>query len=1003
MKKFAKWLVTALVVTCICCLTIGLTACGEKAKTVKSVEVNSNGELVAIYDNEEKVTLGKLSNVRSAEEKDGKLVITLVDGKTIEVPTKIDVPEQVKSVKSIASANGVLTITYTDGTTETVKVADKAVKSVAVKDGKLVVTLFDGTTEEVPLPSEKAVKDVTVVDGKIKVTYTDGTEEIVCKHENAIYHSLKHHSVNEAGELVEGYGIKLCPDCGATITVKEGHNLKETVVEPTCTSDGYTAVKCVDGDGVKGCGYEEAHDPDKDVPKLPHDYGDPVKVKDEGCEADYTTLKICKNCNHAEPTVVPAAGHEIEVDYDTLRKPDYDQAGSVTVKCKKCTYKTVLTLPARNNSAYVTAPVGEKKDCTELGEVAYSITLKAGEKILVDVEVKFSYAGVAGKHVFCGKSFVKDDKLILTQEEFDAKLAEGKIKLINGSKFTCDEQVQAQAIVDCENCTTEAITIFVAKDHEEDTTVDRTNVVPATCQEEGHYDYKCKGCGQTFRGTLEKVGHNYTKDVKVTPAGDGKYNYTAVCSECGDMLTIPNIEIINEIKADCQHEGKLIYKLNGEEKEFKTGDKTDHTLAIINGKNILVKPDSKLPYSEYKDYIKKILNGDMPEDANCEDAVNCLYECKVCHDDSNTVWLLGDHVIPKDETTGEPILTHHEPDCGVEGYDEYVCAKCHKPQQINKVDALVHDYEYEFDGDKTLTGTCKHNPAHKTEVVCDKVDVKTVKATCKEEGSKTYTCWKNGEVIDTKVQVLPVSTIHSHKVNGEDVPVEGLLKITPEEYAKNGGWLKILNGNEKFLCVESKKGTVEAIYDCSVCGESYTVFVYADHVIDSTKENNSKPATCTEAGKDDYWCARCGDHIERETIEPTGHDYNIVLKYEDDGKVYAYESCKNCTVSDKVETTIELTGTPIRKTPATCMATGLEVYKVTYKGHEYEVEKVIPKTTDHQTGNNPEITWTVKGKNGDVEGTWSYKGKYCDSCDEIIYTEDPVFTPDTPAEDTTNA
>lgn len=1032
MKKFAKWLVTALVVTCICCLTIGLTACGEKAKTVKSVEVNSNGELVAIYDNEEKVTLGKLSNVRSAEEKDGKLVITLVDGKTIEVPTKIDVPEQVKSVKSITSANGVLTITYTDGTTETVQVADKAVKSVAVKDGKLVVTLFDGTTEEVPLPSEKAVKDVTVVDGKIKVTYTDGTEEIVCKHENAVYHSLKHHSVNEAGELVEGYGIKLCPDCGATITVKEGHNLKKTVVEPTCANVGYTTVKCVDGDGVKGCGYEEAHDPDKDVPMLDHDYGDPIVVEITGniCENDYQEVRICKNeaCgHHVEAKVVPAKGHTVVFDeLLAADKPTATKEGKVTAHCSVCGKDDFeFVLPVLSNSAYKIEDASERNLCTDLGTDKYTIMLDG------KYEYSFTVGGSKGQHTFLGQKIdVETGILYLTDEEA------AQYKIIGGVKFTCDEDVKCTIALECEVCHVPEV-VRIAKHHEDDlSTKDVEEGGEATCYKKGKYTVKCVGCDKTFEREEERIAHKFDKNVEITKGDDGKYTFDAECSTCTDELCVANnvdpaerkqhfddVTGVKETKATCEAGGKYELTVGGEDIVVPNGEKLNgHVIAVDEkGEYVTVsdKEEDAVEYNKfnYKDAILKVTGvKDPATDLKCNEPKIATFECLTCGV-VETMYVIGDHKRPEN-------VPHQDQTCEKDGWDKWVCANgCGHEETENFKKALGHKYSYvpemSDDGARVvaLVGTCA-NPAetcehHEIRIECDNAEkTDEVASTCSVQGYIEWTCTiVDAETHETTTKVvkemLPLSDIHYHKVDGEDVPVVGPVKITAEDT-----WIYKIVG-AKAACGKGAQG----LFDCSVCGVATLIDVTADHVIDTTKENKSKAPTCETAGSYDYWCANCGEHVQEDNVPALGHNEVYTIAYDKETKMFvAHKFCSRCEKDLGKEDIVALADAGDLKVAdkhvdPTCLATGKDVYKIVYEVEgkvvaEKEIEIILPMAKDHQTEATA-IEWDVDklDVDGIVIGTTHYKGYYCKTCKKIVnvtstYTAAPAEEPEDP---TTNA
>lgn len=1028
-----------MVVTCICCLTIGLTACGEKAKTVKSVEVNSNGELVAIYDNEEKVTLGKLSNVRSAEEKDGKLVITLVDGKTIEVPTKIDVPEQVKSVRSITAANGVLTITYTDGTTETVKVADKAVKSVDVKDGKLVITLFDGTTEEVPLPSEKAVKDVTVVDGKIKVTYTDGTEEIVCKHENAVYHSLKHHSVNEAGELVEGYGIKLCPDCGATITVKEGHNLKETVVEPTCASVGYTAVKCVDGDGVKGCGYEEEHDPDKDVPMLDHDYGEYMDVVLTGniCENEYMRVRKCKNeaCgHHVDYETRPAEGHDLKFtkyeDLAPINRPSATTKGKVTAHCDRCGDDVEFELPVLGSTDYKIEDASERNLCTDVGTNKYTIKFDFKGK---QYEYSFNVGGAKGQHTFLGQKIdVETGIIYLTDEEV------AQYKIIGGVEFTCDEDVKCTIALECEVCHVPEV-IRIAKHHEDDlSTKDVEEGGEATCYKKGKYTVKCVGCDKTFEREEERIAHKFDKNVEITKGDDGKYTFDAECSTCTDELCVANnvdpaerkqhfddVTGVKETKATCEAGGKYELTVGGEDIVVPNGEKLNgHVIAVDEkGEYVTVsdKEEDAVEYNKftYKDAILKVTGVKDPATAlKCNEPKIATFECLTCGV-VETMYVIGDHKRPEN-------VKHYAQTCEQDGRDEWDCANgCGYHAVENFKAKLVHNYTYEptewnDEGKVTkLVGTCT-NPeetcvageGHRTVTYICKNAEKTaeVASTCSVQGYKEWTCTLENDSTIVVKEMLPLSDVHYHKVDGEDVPVVGPVKITAEDT-----WIYTIAG-AKAACGKGAKG----LFDCSVCGFPALIDVTADHVADPARDNSKDP-TCETAGSYDYWCANCGEHVQEDNVPALGHEdvYSIVYDKLAE-KFVVYKSCSRCDLEATEVHSISLEAAAEFKiadkcVAPTCETAGKDVYKITYKvGDEVlaekEIEVTVPKTTGHQTEGDA-IEWNVEVKDADENliETIHYKGYYCKTCKKVVNVTktvtpaEPAAPAEEPEDPTTNA
>ena len=983
-----------MVVTCICCLTIGLTACGEKAKTVKSVEVNSNGELVAIYDNEEKVTLGKLSNVRSAEEKDGKLVITLVDGKTIEVPTKIDVPEQVKSVKSITAANGVLTITYTDGTTETVKVADKAVKSVAVKDGKLVVTLFDGTTEEVPLPSEKAVKDVTYDAGKIKITYTDGSEEILsndCKHENSVFTSLKHHTVDEEGNLVYGYGIRMCPDCGAVITEKDNKHdwVKKEVVAPTCLVDGFTRYEC------SIC--HTAKEDDIVAATGEHEFGEYYPVSGTNvCEEATMSVAKCAHCDATDTRVEPAKGHK--VTFTMTEQPTATEKGHVKGECSVCHKDDIFEydLPVLNTTNY-TVVSAEREKCTDIGKDTYTLKEKLGGKY----EFSFVRDAQPGKHTYLGKQVDDNGVLWITDED----VAEHNIIILDEKTLTCDEEViynkdkAVKAIFNCDKCDVKNMTVVVAKKHSEKEGT-RTNVVEATCTAEGSYSYECAGCGKICDdGVLPKIPHTYDKKISFDKV-NGIYH--AEC-ECGDVYEETGITDYVVKPATCKEDGSITFTLkDGTTKTVKNGEKFNgHVIAYEDGKPVVVnhkdvdsaneeaKLAVALDYAKYKDLVV-ILDEETGDDATCKHAVKAIFNCvcEGCGAKAITVYLKGDHVPEKDQE-GKDVIHTVPATCEAKGYTYYHCTACDTDIKYNWVDELGHQYEYTVvkNGDEVtaLKGVCKNNPEHVDEIPCTLAEVKEgdeKEATCKEAGYRIWTC-TTAEGIKTVKEIIPVDkSKHVLDLNGKKVTVSGTLKIT----AENAAYVTILD--EGIPCKEGvqTKGT----FTCAECGAHPTIIVTADHTPDPATDE-STPAACGQNAHLKYTCKDCG-HTVDEDVPGTAleHEIERVLSLKN-GKFYATEKCKKCDYKeDDVDTELAIgsAGVTAEIDEPTCVADGKITYTVVYKNETYTVVDPIAKTPDTHDLEDVVYKWTAKGEKDGKTGTYKYVGKLCKNCGKIIIDDE---------------
>ena len=222
----------------------------------------------------------------------------------------------------------------------------------------------------------------------------------------------------------------------------------------------------------------------------------------------------------------------------------------------------------------------------------------------------------------------------------------------------------------------------------------------------------------------------------------------------------------------------------------------------------------------------------------------------------------------------------------------------------------------------------------------------TKKATCTEDGEKTYTCTVCNT---TKTEVIP-ATGHQHK------EVRNAKKATCTEdgytgdtYCKDcgekleaGSVIKKLGHTwDNGVITKEATETEEGIktYTCKNCGETKTESIpKTEHQWDNGKV--TKEATCKEEGSKTYTCSICGD-TKTETIPKKDHTW-------DEGKVTK---------------------------KATCTEDGLKIYTCKNCG---ETKEETLKATGHQhteVRNEKKATCTEDGYSGDV---------YCKDCGELI-------------------
>ena len=307
-----------------------------------------------------------------------------------------------------------------------------------------------------------------------------------------------------------------------------------------------------------------------------------------------------------------------------------------------------------------------------------------------------------------------------------------------------------------------------------------------------------------------------------------------------------------------------------------------------------------------------------------------------------------------------------EATCTEEGEKKFTCSICgdektekisatgHQHTEIrNKKEATCKETGYSGDtwckdcGKKILSG----QTIAKTENHSWDAGKVTTKATCTEEGEKTFTCSICGDKKTEKIS----ATGHQH------TEIRNKKEATCKETGYSGDtWCKdcgkkILSGqaiaktedhswNQGEITKEptcKEKG--EKTFTCSICGNTKTEKVSTtDH--QHMEIRNQKNPTCKEAGySGDTYCADCGVKISSgKTIAKTkNHNW--------DGGVITTEP----TCTERGEKTF------------TCTICGnTDTKKVNATGHRYGAYKVVKEPTNKRKG---------------------LKSKTCSVCGKIVY------------------
>ncbi len=307
-----------------------------------------------------------------------------------------------------------------------------------------------------------------------------------------------------------------------------------------------------------------------------------------------------------------------------------------------------------------------------------------------------------------------------------------------------------------------------------------------------------------------------------------------------------------------------------------------------------------------------------------------------------------------------------EATCTEEGEKKFTCSICgdektekvsatgHQHTEIrNKKEATCKETGYSGDtwckdcGKKILSG----QTIAKTENHSWDAGKVTTKATCTEEGEKTFTCSICGDKKTEKVS----ATGHQH------TEIRNKKEATCKEEGYSGDtWCKdcgkkILSGqaiaktedhswNQGEITKEptcKEKG--EKTFTCSICGNTKTEKVSTtDH--QHMEIRNQKNPTCKEAGySGDTYCADCGVKIS------TGKTIAKTKNHNWDGGVITTEP----TCTERGEKTF------------TCTICGnTDTKKVNATGHSYGAYKVVKEPTNKRKG---------------------LKSKTCSVCGKIVY------------------
>ena len=199
------------------------------------------------------------------------------------------------------------------------------------------------------------------------------------------------------------------PGTEQTVTVQvPEHNYIATVVEPTCTEQGYTLYTC------SNCG---ASYQDNYTDPTGHDWGEWTIEVAPTCVNEGTEIRTCANCGEKESRTVAATGHSF---VETVVEPTCTEEGYTRHTCSVCGFSYSDTeVDALGHSwgewtvvkdANCNAPGEQVRTCSVCGETQSEVILPSGHTYETTVIAPTCTSSGYTKHtcLLCGVTYATD-------------------------------------------------------------------------------------------------------------------------------------------------------------------------------------------------------------------------------------------------------------------------------------------------------------------------------------------------------------------------------------------------------------------------------------------------------------------------------------------------------------------------------------------------------------------------------------------------------------------
>ena len=820
----------------------------------------------------------------------------------------------------------------------------------------------------------ETVKEATCTEAGVKSAHCPDCDKDVKGEIPATGHAPKEEWVVVDGSYVPadcehaGHETYVCPNCDGqekdgseTRDIKEdpalGHDIKKTVVNPTCKDGGYTLEECTRGDYSEKTNFTD--------PTGEHNMVLVSELRKADCKTGTNGIGryACSICGESGGYRVIPAEHVKEEDKANSKAATCKDEGKIAYKCSVCGKALESeVIPATGEHTFVedeiipatcteNEKVGQKCSvCGEAGKVEEVPGTALGHDMQIDTAnskaATCEEAGVeATKCSRCDKTETKEVPA-LGHKWVSAGLQEADCQHAAGEKFVCENDSSHTYVKEFEGelaepkkehtpkvipgvdptCTTTGLTegsecevcheILVARveipvDEDAHKAVVAKELRPAVCGgQTGIARMECELCHKNLGYEVVSAEHVPVEATRVEPTcgKDGKVTYK--CSRCGEAL--PDMDEVLDATGEHTIIREAEYMVTVSEATCTENEKIAYKCSVCGE----VSEPEEVPESALgHKYVEKTEDPEYKK-VTCEEDGLIVKVCATC----------GDRKTEVDPATGKHQWNNgvdKPATCTTPGGATYTCLKC----------GAEHFEEY--------TGTAAEPAKGHTPKVMPKVDA-TCSTTGLTEGSECAVCH---EILVPQEKTPVDENAHTPEVAKELRPAKcggqtGIVRLECKDCHTFLRYEVISNDHipVEATRVEPNCGTAGKVtYKCSRCGEALPEM---DEVLDATgkhtTDKNNKDylkivePTCTEAGKIIPLCTVCNAEVESES-EPygtaLGHDMRLdktnpkykAVTCEEDGLDTL--KCSRCPVTD--EKVVKATGehkwsVEAKLIPATC-------------------------------------------------------------------------------------